>query len=289
MPAELIKGLPFAQETRASIIERVGRCAQRGIEPCLAVVVASDDPAVAAYAQSKAKLADKLGIRLRLEQLAPERGAEALKTLLRGLSADPAVHGILLELPVADGLDAEGAIACIDPAKDVDGLTTANLGKIASGDEAGALASATPLACIVLAESVRPLAGARVALIGRGRTVGRPLACMLTNRHATVTVCHSRTPDLPAAVAPADFVFTAAGSPGLVDAGVIAEGQIVIDAGISVVDGRVVGDVDADSVGAKARALSPVPGGVGTLTSTLIFDNVLRAMALQGVLEAADG
>lgn len=282
-----MKGLPLAQESRAQTAASAERYRAGGIEPCLAVVVASDDPSVASYAQSKSKLAGKLGIALRLEVVDLADGQAALEALLRGLSADPLVHGILLELPLADGFDVDRAIDCIDPAKDVDGLTPVNLGRIASGNEKDALVSATPLACIRLAESVMPLSGARAAVIGRGRTVGRPLASMLTNRHATVTVCHSRTADLAGTVAPADIVFSATGAPGLVDGSIVADGQVVVDAGISVVDGAVVGDVDAASVGAKARAMTPVPGGVGPLTATLIFENVIRAMALQGL--AGDG
>ncbi|MEE8270436.1 MAG: bifunctional 5,10-methylenetetrahydrofolate dehydrogenase/5,10-methenyltetrahydrofolate cyclohydrolase, partial [Alphaproteobacteria bacterium] len=169
----------------------------------------------------------------------------------------------------------------------VDGLTPVNLGLIAAGNEAAAIAPATPLACIRLAESAAPLAGRRAVVVGRGRSVGRALIAMLINRDATVTVCHTKTPDLAAAIAPCDFVFVAAGRPGLITAAHLASGQIVIDAGINVVDDgaggqRIVGDVAADGVAAKAAALSPVPGGVGPLTTTLVFHNLLRAIELQG-------
>ncbi|MEM8916727.1 MAG: bifunctional 5,10-methylenetetrahydrofolate dehydrogenase/5,10-methenyltetrahydrofolate cyclohydrolase, partial [Pseudomonadota bacterium] len=214
----------------------------------------------------------------------PSLGQAALNAQIEALSADPATHGILLELPLAKSLDSESAIDCIAPLKDVDGLTVTNLGRVAAGAEDLALVSATPRACVALAETAGSLNGAAVAVVGRGRTVGRPLAAMLTNRNATVTVCHSRTPDLAAALAPADMVFTATGSPGLVNGDVLRQGQVVIDAGISVVDGGLVGDVDADSAAPLVRAMTPVPGGVGPLTSTLIFENVLRAMQLQGVV-----
>lgn len=283
MSADLIEGRTLAKQVRSEITARAGHLRSRGHAPCLAVVAASADPAVVAYARSKERLAGKLDFELRLSDIDPARGQAALEDHLSALSADPAVHGILLELPVDPAFDGERALACIDPIKDVDGLTPTNLGRIAGGNEDGALISATPLACIRLAETVMPVAGKRAAIIGRGRTVGRPLAALLTNRHATVTVCHSRTDNLAEAVAPADFVFTATGAPGLVDGSVVREGQIVVDAGISVVDGSVVGDVDAASVQAKVRAMTPVPGGVGTLTSALIFDNVLKAMALQGI------
>ncbi|HET8727172.1 MAG TPA: bifunctional 5,10-methylenetetrahydrofolate dehydrogenase/5,10-methenyltetrahydrofolate cyclohydrolase, partial [Alphaproteobacteria bacterium] len=227
------------------------------------------------------RTADKLGIRLRLERVDPGQGQDALDALIDRLSADPATHGILLELPLDKRLDGEAAIRRIAPEKDVDGLTPANLGLIAAGREALAIAPATPLACIRLAESATSLRGKRVAVVGRGRSVGRALIPMLINRDATVTVCHTKTPDLAAAIAPCEVVFVACGAPGLVTGDKLQPGQIVVDAGISVVDGKVVGDVDMESATAKVSALTPVPGGVGPLTSTLIFHNLMKAIALQ--------
>ena len=274
--AELL-GKPIADRIRSRIL------AERPSDPrpCLAVVVASDDAAVARYAAAKQRAADALGLGFRVEAVDPAGGQAALDARIAALSADPDVHGILLELPLAAGLDAEAAIRGLDPLKDVDGLTPQNLGLIAAGREADALLPATPAACIALAETAADLKGARAVVVGRGRAVGRALAPMLVNRDATVTVCHSRTRDLAGAVAAADIVFVAAGRPGLVTGAMVRPGQVVIDAGISVVDGRVVGDVDAGSVRPVVAALTPVPGGVGPLTATLIFSNLLRAMELQ--------
>jgi methylenetetrahydrofolate dehydrogenase (NADP+)/methenyltetrahydrofolate cyclohydrolase len=195
----------------------------------------------------------------------------------RALSADPAVHGILLELPLAAGLEADAALDQIAPAKDIDGLTPYNLGLISAGREQEALTSATAQACILLAETQGALAGKRVALIGRGRTVGRPLMGMLINRHATVTVCHTRTRDLAAAIADCDIVMVAIGKARQLTGAQLRPGQTVIDAGINYLDGKLVGDVDAASVEGIAAALTPVPGGVGPLTSALIFQNLIRA------------
>lgn len=270
-------GKPIADRIRADIA--AGRPAD--IVPCLAVVVASADAAVARYAAAKQRSADALGLGFRVEAVDPALGQAALDDRIADLSADPGVHGILLELPLAPGLDAEAAIRHLDPLKDVDGLTPQNLGLIAAGHEAAALLPATPAACIRLAETAADLSGARAVVIGRGRAVGRALAPMLVNRDATVTICHSRTADLAAAVARAEIVFVAAGRPGLVTGAMVRPGQVVVDAGITVRDGQVTGDVDAATVAPVVRALTPVPGGVGPLTATLIFDNLLRAVALQ--------
>ena len=275
-----LRGAPIAETVRAGIADDVGRLKASGLEPRMAVVVASDDPATISYAEAKGRTAAKLGVTLDVVTADLARGQDALESTIAELSVDANVHGILLDLPVADGLQAEPAIDRIDPLKDVDGLTSVNLGLIALGREGAAIAPATPAACIRLAEETGPLTGRRVTVVGRGRSVGRALAPMLVNRDATVTVCHSKTPDLAAAIAPADIVFVAAGRPGLIGETHIRPGQVVIDAGINMVDGRLVGDV-APEVAQVASAITPVPGGVGPLTSSLIFANLVRAIALQ--------
>lgn len=281
----MLKGKPLAEALRGEISDKVAALKSAGTTPVLAVVVGSADPAAIAYAEAKQRSAEKLGIAINLVRFDPGLGQEALDYELDALSRDERIHGILLELPLDPALDAEHAIARIDPLKDVDGLTAANLGRIAAGDEGRAIAPATPIACIRLAESAAPLAGSRAVVVGRGRSVGRALIPMLINRHATVTVCHTRTPDLAAAIAPCDFVFVAAGRRGLITAEHLKAGQIVIDAGINVVEGGIVGDVDPGAAGV-VKALTPVPGGVGPLTSTVIFDNLLRAIELQNDREA---
>lgn len=279
--AESLRGKPLADIAKDAISREAGRWRASGIAPRLAVVVASADAAVLAYAEAKGRTAKRLGIDLDRVVINPQDGQAALDARIEALSGDPAVHGVLLELPVDAPLDAEAAILRLAPAKDVDGLTPANLGLIAAGREDGAIAPATPRACIALAESATALPGSRATVVGRGRSVGRALIPMLINRDVTVTVCHTRTRDLAAAIAPADLVFVAAGRPGLITGDHITKGQIVIDAGINMVGDSMVGDVDAASVAAKARALTPVPGGVGPLTATLVFDNLMRAMRLQ--------
>ncbi|NNG06078.1 MAG: bifunctional 5,10-methylenetetrahydrofolate dehydrogenase/5,10-methenyltetrahydrofolate cyclohydrolase [Inquilinus sp.] len=282
----LLKGKPLADTLRQEISAEIARLKAGGVMPLMAVIVASADPAAIKYAEAKQRAAEKLGIEIDLIRFDPSLGQAALETLVAELSGEARVHGILLELPLAGGLKAEPAIGHIDPEKDVDGLTAANLGLIAAGNEAAAIAPATPLACIRLAESAAPLAGRRAVVIGRGRSVGRALIPMLINRDATVTICHTKTPDLRAAIDPCDFVFVAAGRAGLIGGDHLRDGQIVIDAGINVVaDGaggeKMVGDVDAAGAIDTVAALSPVPGGVGPLTSTIVFANLMRAIALQ--------
>ena len=279
---QLLKGAPLAKAHRETVATTVERLRGGGITPCLAVVVASDDPAVRAYADSKGRTAAKLGIDLKLVTIDPAEGQAAAEQQVTALSADPSVHGILIEVPVDKRLDDGGLIARLDPTKDVDGLTSANLGLVAAGREADALASATPLACIELAASARELRGAVVAVVGRGRSVGRALIPMLVNRDATVTVCHTKTKDLAAALAPADIIFVAAGRAGLLGPDLVRSGQIVVDAGINVTDDGITGDADP-AVADVAAAMTPVPGGVGPLTSTLIFVNLMKAMSLQGI------
>lgn len=279
--ARSLRGGPLADPLKAEVAAAAAEWTKRGLSPHLAVVVASDDPSVASYAEAKRRTAAKLGIGVTIETVDPVGGQAALQARLTAYSAESAVHGLVLALPVAAGLDAEAAIGCIDPLKDVDGLTPANLGLIALGREAEAIAPATPQACIRLAESAVTLAGRRVAVVGRGRAVGRALIPMLINRDATVTVCHSRTVDLAAAITPCEVVFVAAGRPGLIGAAEVQAGQIVIDAGITVIDGRVKGDVDEAAARAVVAGLTPVPGGVGPLTSAFVFANLIQAIALQ--------
>ena len=277
----MLRGGPIAAEIRKEIAAGASRLKEQGITPHLAVIVASDDAAVAKYAEAKGRTAEKLGLSLELIRFAPGDGQAALEAKVSDLSSNPRIHGILLELPMDPSLDSEAAITCVHPHKDVDGLTAVNLGHIAVGRESQAIVPATPAACIALAESQGPLRGKTATLIGRGRAVGRALAPMLINRDVTVTVCHTKTPDLAAAIAPADVVFVAAGRAGLITGAHLREGQIVVDAGINVVGDSLVGDVETETALGKAAAITPVPGGVGPLTSTLIFRNLLRAIALQ--------
>jgi len=281
--SEILQAKPLADHIKSNVAAAVRGYLERGIQPRLAVVSASGDAASVSYVQSKQKVAASLGIVLDVCELSAETTQEILEKTVADLSANPDVHGVLLELPLAPGLDAEAALSLINPLKDIDGLTPANLGSAAAGWEDKAILAATPQACIELAETFIKLDGLQVGVVGRGRTVGRPLVSLLINRHATVTVCHTHTPDITEALRPCSVVFVAVGQPGAIRGENLQVGQTVIDAGINYVGDNLVGDVDFTSANEKVAALSPVPGGVGMLTSAIVFRNLMRAMELQGL------
>ena len=277
MSARVIKGTPVVARIRAEVQAGLG-----GVPPVLQVLLAGDDPGSRWYAQAKVKLGARLGVTVRVERFAEAVTTPELLTALADWNRDPSIHGILVELPLPAAVDKDRVLAAIDPHKDVDGVTPVNRGLLFGAAEQHALLPATPLACLeLLAEVPVQPQGKRAAVVGRGDTVGRPLAALLVTRHATVTVCHTRTPDLAAVVREADLVFAAAGRPGVVTGGMIRPGATVIDAGITEVAGGLAGDVEWDSVCAVAGAVTPVPGGVGSVTTSIIMRNVLRARALQ--------
>ena len=288
MPAEIIKGLPVATAMREEIANQVKTLTStKGIQPKLAVVLVGDDEASRVYAQSKEKVGEKMGIKVELH-VRPSTTSEAeVIKLVDDLNADKNVHGILVELPLPKTIQKENVMNRIDPKKDVDGVHPVNRGYLLGGQEHLALVPATPLACIELIQrSGLELKGKRVTLVGRGDTVGRPLASLLITkgRDATVTICHTRTVDLAATVKSAEIVVAAAGFPKLVTADMVSPGQTVIDAGINQLeDGSLCGDVDTEPVSQIVRAITPVPGGVGSLTTTVIMQNLLKAIELQGL------
>lgn len=253
-----------------------------GLHPRLGVVYAGSHEASEAYSRSKIRIAAELGVSMDLRSLPPGAPEGDIARETGDLSRDPSVHGVLVELPLPPQADLGRVLEALDPAKDVDGAHLLNRGRLLRGG-AGALYPVTPLACLALLEDagVSP-EGRKVTVVGRGETVGLPLTVLLIKRHATVTVCHSRTADLAEAVAGADIVISAAGRPGLIAPAMLRGGQTVLDAGISVLpDGRIAGDVDPAAAGIVAR-LSPVPGGVGSLTAAMVFANLIRAIRRQG-------
>ncbi len=285
MPAELIKGLPIAKEIRVEITKDVEALKAKGIEPKLAVLLVGDDEASVVYAQSKVKVGGGLGVDVDLKVMPADSSEEDVLAQVQAWNADPKVHGILVELPLPKHLSKEKVMESIDPKKDVDGVHPVNRGYLLGGQEHLALVPATPLSCVALMERAGiDLSGKRVTLVGRGDTVGRPLASLLIKRNATITVCHTRTKDLPAECKRGEIVVAAAGFAGLVKKDMIAEGTTVIDAGINPTpDGKgICGDVAPD-VEEVAAFMSPVPGGVGSLTTTIIMQNTLKAIGLQGL------
>lgn len=253
---------------------------QAGTMPLLAVILVEGDPASAYYAQAKRKIADRLGIAFRLHELPANTSEATIMQLVREWNADPAVHGIMLELPLPAHLSARRIEQEISPAKDIDGVTPANKLATVTGD--AGLYPATPQACIALAKHYGyALEGKNVTLIGRGQTVGLPLFHLLQRENATVTVCHSRTPDIKSHLTDAAFAFVAVGRPGMVTPDMVHTELVLIDAGINErPDGSIAGDL-ADGAGEHAAAYSPVPGGVGTLTTAILFRNLMDAIEWQ--------
>ena len=283
MPAELIKGMPIANAIREEIIARVKNLKAKGINPKLAVILVGDNEASVVYARSKGNVGDKLGIQVELIVKPASTSEEEVIQVLDELNADEAIHGILVELPLPKGINKEAVMARIDPLKDVDGVHPVNRGYLLGGQEQLALVPATPLACIELMERAGvELRGRRVALVGRGDTVGRPLAALLIKRDATITICHTKTVDIPSITRGAEVVIVAAGQAGLVNGDMLSPGQVVVDAGINPKkEGGICGDVDFETAEPIVKAITPVPGGVGSLTTTIIMQNLLKAISLQ--------
>jgi methylenetetrahydrofolate dehydrogenase (NADP+)/methenyltetrahydrofolate cyclohydrolase len=289
MTAQIIDGKLIAAELRGRVADEVARVKRdHGLTPGLAVVLVGNDPASEVYVRSKHKQSQAAGM-ASFEHVLPANVTQAeLLAVIATLNADPAVHGILVQLPLPKGLDTEAVIAAIDPAKDVDGLHPANAGRLAGG--LPALSPCTPLGCIILTKSVHPsLEGMNAIVIGRSNLVGRPLLQLLLNENATVTIAHSRSRDLPALCRQADLVYAAVGRPEMVRGDWIKPGATVIDVGITRLptdDGktRLVGDVAFTEALGVAGAITPVPGGVGQMTVACLLVNTLRAAcAIRGL------
>jgi len=282
MTARIIDGKAIAAELRIKIAGEVKRlAAQHGIVPGLAVVLAGNNPASESYVGSKAKVTLETGMRS-FDHRLPETVSQAeLLALVRKLNADPAVHGILVQLPLPAQIDAQQVLAAIDPGKDVDGFHPINAGRLASG--LPALAPCTPLGCIMLAKTVHSsLAGLEAIVIGRSNIVGKPLAQLLLAENATVTIAHSKTRELPTVCRRADLLFATIGRPEMVRADWIKPGATVIDVGINRVPAaggksRLVGDVAYAEASQVAGAITPVPGGVGPMTIACLMVNTVRA------------
>src|SRR6201994_3231358 len=282
MTAKIIDGKVIATELRARVAAEVARVKRdHSLVPGLAVVLVGSDPASEVYVRSKHKQTQEAGMASFEHKLSADVAQADLLALIDTLNRDPAVHGILVQLPLPKSLDTEKIINAIDPAKDVDGLHPHNAGRLAAG--LPALSPCTPLGCIILTRSVHAsLQGLNAIVIGRSNLVGRPLLQLLLNENATVTIAHSRSRDLKSLCARADLVYAAVGKPEMVRADWIKPGATVIDVGINRLtdaDGktRLVGDVAFAEVAQVAGAITPVPGGVGQMTVACLLVNTLRA------------
>jgi methylenetetrahydrofolate dehydrogenase (NADP+)/methenyltetrahydrofolate cyclohydrolase len=286
MSARIIDGKAVAARVREKVAREIS---ELDVTPGLATVLVGDDPASAVYVRMKREDSAEVGIESFHHEPGADVSAEDLVSLLSDLNADERVHGILLQLPLPDHLDQDEFISLIDPAKDVDGLTSVNAGLLMQ-DRAEAMVPCTPAGVIeLLREAGAELEGARAVVLGRSILVGKPLAQLLLGANATVTHCHSRTRDLPAVCREAEVLIAAVGSPGLVTADMVREGATVIDVGTNRTDDGLVGDVDFEAVREKAGAITPVPGGVGPMTRAMLLVNTLRAARRGSVIRTTGG
>lgn len=279
--ARILDGKALAAVVRAEVKEQVAALLASGVTPGLAVVLVGEDPASQIYVRNKTRAGQEVGIAVFDHKLPKDTTEAALITLLQQLSADPKVHGVLVQLPLPAPLSATRILEALDPAKDVDGLLTQNVGLLWLGRPH--LVPCTPLGVMrLLKEAGTPLAGAKAVVVGRSNLVGRPIAGLLLAADATVTICHSRTRDLPQQVAAADIVIAALGRPESIRGEWIRPGATVIDVGINrLADGKIVGDVEFAVAQQRAGAITPVPGGVGPLTIAMLLSNTAQAARAQ--------
>ena len=274
---EILDGKVVAERVRAEVGRRVAALVERGIVPGLATVLVGDDPASRVYVGSKEKGCAALGMRSFGHRLAADATTPQLVALVGELNGRADVHGILVQLPLPDAIDEDAVIQAIAPPKDVDGLTIASQGRLLTGRPG--LRPCTPLGIMrLIAETRRELRGTHAVVVGRSNLVGKPIALMLLEQHATVTLCHSRTRDLAGVVRGADVVVAAVGRAELVRGDWIRDGAVVIDVGINrTADGKLVGDVEFAAARQRAAWITPVPGGVGPMTVAMLLANTVAA------------
>jgi methylenetetrahydrofolate dehydrogenase (NADP+)/methenyltetrahydrofolate cyclohydrolase len=294
--SELISGKIISAQINEELCLEVKQLKTKGIEPCLAVVLVGEDPASEVYVRNKKRTSEEIGMRSIGHNLPDTTTQRELETLIQSLNADPAVHGILCQFPLPEGLDEKKVIQTIAPEKDVDGLHPLNAGLIAMGIPK--FISCTPYGVLqMLKRSGISTSGKNAVVLGRSNLVGRPIATLLSSKgwDATVTVCHSRTSDLAEVTSQADILIAAIGIPEFVKANMVKPGAIVIDVGINRIDDpnkakgtRLVGDVAFEEVAAKASFITPVPGGVGPMTIAMLMVNTVNAARWQNGLTEMD-
>ena len=276
MSAEILDGKKMSESLRKEIAGRVSRLIERGITPGLAVILVGSDPASEIYVRNKGKGCEEVGIYSRTIHMQETITQEELEAAIRTLNNDPAIHGILVQLPLPKHLDEQSALKKILPEKDVDGFHLINAGHMLTGTEG--VVACTPRGALYMIKSTGiDLNGREAVIIGRSNIVGKPMAMLLLRENCTVTICHSRTKNLSEHTKRADILVAAVGKAGFVTADMVKPGAIVIDVGINRVDGKVCGDVDFDAVREVASWITPVPGGVGKMTITMLLANTVEA------------
>jgi methylenetetrahydrofolate dehydrogenase (NADP+) / methenyltetrahydrofolate cyclohydrolase len=295
--AKIIDGKAFAAVLRGRIATAVGEINKaHDLTPGLAVVLVGENAASQVYVRNKARQTEEVGMASFKHQLPAETGQDELMALIAKLNDDPAVHGILVQLPVPAQIDEQAVIAAIDPAKDVDGFHVINAGRLMTGGTGAAapLVPCTPLGCVMLLkDQLGDLSGLSAVVVGRSNIVGKPLAMLLLREHCTVTIAHSRTRDLPAVCRGADILVAAVGRPEMIRGDWIRPGATVIDVGINRIEGeggktRLVGDVATEEAMSVAGAITPVPGGVGPMTIACLLANTVTAACRQAGITPPD-
>lgn len=278
--AQIIDGKQISQQLRDGMKQEVAQLIEQGVKPCLAVIIVGEDPASKVYVRNKERACKQLGMDSILMRLPEQTSQQELMDKVRALNADPAVNGILVQLPLPKHLDEQAVLREISPEKDVDGFHALNAGRLMLGEPC--TVACTPAGCLELIRSTgAQISGAEAVVVGRSNIVGKPMAMLLLQQNATVTICHSRTRNLGEVTRRADILVAAVGRPRMITGDMIKPGAVVIDVGINRVDGKLVGDVDFESASEVAGWITPVPGGVGPMTITGLMRNTIDATRRQ--------
>lgn len=277
--ASLLRGAPVAQELTEELVHRVATLSQHGVTPTLAIVRVGERPDDLSYERAALKRAEKVGVKVRRVVLPATCSQTDVIAAVEDINVDDGVHGCLIFRPLPASIDEDAVAAALDPAKDVDGMTAGSLFGIFAGRKVGYAPCTAEAAIELLERSHIKLAGANVCVIGRSLVIGKPVSFMLQARNATVTMCHTRTRDLAAHCREADIIVVAAGKPGLLGASCVREGQTVVDVGINWDEaaGKLVGDVAFDEVEPVVANITPVPGGIGSVTTSILMKHVVEA------------
>ncbi|HXK88877.1 MAG TPA: bifunctional methylenetetrahydrofolate dehydrogenase/methenyltetrahydrofolate cyclohydrolase FolD [Thermosynergistes sp.] len=276
MSAVIMDGKAVSALVRREVKERAALLASKGVKPGLAVVLVGDDPASQVYVRQKEKACDEVGFASFMRYLPASTDERELLDLIDGLNSDPAVHGILVQLPLPKHIDKDRVAEAIRPEKDVDGFHPINVGRLTLGIET--MEPCTPKGIVYLLEHYGiDIEGKRAVVVGRSNIVGKPVSLLLLSRNATVTVCHSRTKDLPDVTRQADILVAATGKPKTIGSSMVKGGAVVVDVGITRTQSGLIGDVDFDAVKEVASYITPVPGGIGPMTIAMLLLNALKA------------
>ena len=276
MTAKMLDGAAMALEVEKELKQRVDALREKNVVPGLCVILVGNDPASQTYVANKEKACARLGIHSQTLRMGAETTQAELEASIERANEDEAIHGILVQLPLPAHLDEHRALALIRPEKDVDGFHAVNMGRLARGEDC--VVACTPKGALHMLKAAGvPIAGKNAVVIGRSNIVGKPMALLLLQENATVTICHSRTANLAEHTRRADVLVAAVGKPCFITADMVKPGAIVIDVGINRVDGKLCGDVDFEAVKEKAGWISPVPGGVGKMTIAMLMENTVSA------------